>query len=275
MLFLCFFHLLFSYAFYLLYNKTIQNNYFNVNNLQLCLQNSKTNKKYASTHNYPDKLNDIPNEDSTENSTENLTENQLVGNNKILTPKYRTVNLIKSITLGIISIPIIYFSINYDYNDYIYIIGFMGSIYSATDLSSMFFNKDIHNSTLIHHLLVQILYYYAVYFEWKYNTLAFSIYVYSVFSMFSYLVNGRLAIRNMNINKTTENIINDVSLLIYFICCFCNWSFQLYYLLFVPIVEPLYIKFIYSSLISMIMYDDIFLIKYLYKNSYYLKLLHH
>jgi hypothetical protein len=187
---------------------------------------------------------------------------------KVLSPEYRTVNIVKSITLGVLSIPTFYYYIhseNYEY--YVYQISLAGAIYSASDLSAIFFNPKAHNSTQVHHILVQVLYYYSMINNWNQHSLAYLIYIYSTYSIFAYLVNGRLAIREMNVVSYKEQIINDISLSIYALCCVINWTLQLYYLVTIQLIEPLYIQGLYCCLVALIIHDDIFLMKYLHKNN--------
>ena len=222
-------HLLFSGGFYYLYDYMIQNNVFNVNYLKKGTVQSK-----------------------------------------VLSPEYRTVNIVKSITLGVLSVPTFYYYIDHEkYEYYVYQISLAGAIYSASDLSAIFFNPKAHNSTQVHHILVQVLYYYSMINNWNQHSIAYLIYIYSTYSIFAYLVNGRLAIREMDIVSYKEQIINDISLSIYALCCAINWTLQLYYLVTIQLIEPLYIQGLYCCLVALIIHDDIFLMKYLHKNAKY------
>jgi len=172
---------------------------------------------------------------------------------------YRIVNFTKSICLGIASPYAFYLlyciihSIKYN----IYILYFVSSLYAALDASALLYNENMHISTIIHHTVVQIFYYYGTYIDWNINSLSNLILIYAIFSTFAYLVNMRLAIRQSNISNKTVAIINDTSLFIYCISCFLNWSLQLYYTYITNFIEPIYYVMTYLLFIGLIAFDDI------------------
>ena len=184
-------------------------------------------------------------------------------NTVILTTKYRVVNITKSFILAIGSIPggYILYSILYLDTIPIEVTNIIAILYCSLDLSAILYNPYNHISTNIHHIIVQFLYYYGLYYEWDDNTLCKPIVVYAVFSCFAYSVNGRLAIRRMNFNKEIYSLITKTSFVIYIICCICNWTVQLKFLLTENYGNQVYI---YMLMLSIIIYDDIFLLKYLY-----------
>lgn len=186
---------------------------------------------------------------------------------------YRVVNFTKSICLGIASpyaFYLLYCIINtIKYN--IYILYFVSSLYASLDASALLYNENMHISTIIHHIVVQIFYYYGTYIDWNINSLSNLILIYAIFSTFAYLVNMRLVLRKSNVSNKTVAIINDISLFIYCISCFLNWSLQLYYTYITNFIEPIYYVMTYLLFIGLIAFDDIKLIKYLYLKSNYLK----
>ena len=93
---------------------------------------------------------------------------------------------------------------------------------------------------------------------------------YACYSVFAYLVNGRLSIRKLNLDS--EIIINNLSLVIYINTSILNWITQLYLLFFAtPELPFLYTKMIYTALMLLIVSDDIFLMKYLYNYNRQIK----
>ena len=91
---------------------------------------------------------------------------------------------------------------------------------------------------------------------------------YACYSVFAYLVNGRLSIRNLGF--TYEKEVNDLSLLIYANTSFLNWMTQFYLIFFeTPELSFFYTKMVYLFLVFVIVSDDIFLMKYL--NNYRIK----
>ena len=188
----------------------------------------------------------------------------------ILNPFYRIVNIVKSITLGVFTLPAMYILINSEhFESYISLIQFLAAGYSSLDMSAIIFNRVCHVSTLVHHVLVQLLYYYGVYYEWRKDTLAYLIFVYATYSSAAYLVNGRLALRNFTLSKWRETLINDLALFCYVVTAVCNWSFQVYGLITFTLVDYWLWKIVYVCIVAMIIYDDIFLMKYLQRNSHF------
>ena len=199
--------------------------------------------------------------------------NLYILNDKRINKSYRIVNFTKSICLGLASpyaFYLLYCIINaIKYN--IYILYFVSSLYAALDASALLYNEKMHITTTIHHIVVQIFYYYGTYIDWNVNSLSNLILIYAIFSSFAYLVNMRLAIRKSDISNTAISIVNDISLLIYFISCFFNWSFQIFYTFKTNFTESNYLVILYLLFIGLIGFDDIKLIKYLYSKSNYLK----
>ena len=182
-----------------------------------------------------------------------------------LPASYRQVNCIKSFALGAISpftFSIIYNILFYHYLNY-YLIALCGAIYASLDMSSLLYCTKLHTSTIIHHWVVQLLYFYGVYFSWDINTFVSPIVLYASFSSLSYLVNYRLSIRGLN--KKYEKDVNITSLVLYSGFSGCNWVVQFYYVLFILNEWYLY-KMFYLTIVCLIMYDDYFLMSFLYRS---------
>ena len=178
---------------------------------------------------------------------------------------YRQVNCVKAVALGSISpltFSIIYNILFYHYLNY-YLIALCGATYAALDMSSLLYCTNLHMSTTVHHWVVQFLYFYGVYFSWDINTFVAPIVLYASFSSLSYLVNYRLSIRGLN--RKYEKDINAASLVIYSGFSVCNWVIQFYYVLFVLNQWVLY-KLFYLTIVCLIVYDDYFLMSFLYRS---------
>lgn len=188
----------------------------------------------------------------------------------ILNPFYRIVNIVKSITLGVLTLPGMYILINsHTFEYYIPLIQILAAVYSSLDMSAIAFNRHCHSSTLVHHVLVQLLYYYGLYHEWQQDTLAYLIIVYASFSSVAYLVNGRLAIRKFTVCSWNETLINDLALFFYIVSSLCNWSIQIYGLIMFTLVDYWLWKIVYVCIVAMIIYDDVFLMNYLQRESHF------
>lgn len=186
---------------------------------------------------------------------------------------YRVVNFTKSFLLGISS-PYAFYLLycilyNVEYN--IYILYVVSSLYASLDASALLYNKHMQMTTIVHHIVVQLFYYYGVYVDWNSNSVSRLILIYAIFSTFAYLVNYRLAIRKSNISKTFINIINDLSLIIYFLSCITNWTLHTYFIFTTTFVEHYMYIIMYTVLIFTIAFDDVKLMQYLYTKSIYIK----
>lgn len=184
----------------------------------------------------------------------------------ILTKKYRIVNLAKSLLLSLMSfnsfillINVIFFPGDVDY----LLIEVFAALYASIDMAALLYNTKNHPSTNIHHVTVQFLYFYIAYYDFAMINLVRPIVAYACYSVFAYLVNGRLSIRNLGFNYEKE--VNDLSLLIYANTSFLNWITQCYLIFFAtPELSFFYTKMVYLFLVFVIVSDDIFLMKYLY-----------
>jgi len=184
----------------------------------------------------------------------------------ILTVKYRIVNLVKSALLGFMCVPTFFLvnnvlfypeSINY------YQVSIFAALYASVDMAALIYNRKNHISTNIHHITVQMFYFYILYYDFAMIYLVRPIITYACFSLFAYLVNGRLSIRKLDLKY--ENEINDLSLIVYINTSISNWIAQLYLIFFdTPELPFFYTKMLYSMLVLVIVSDDIFLMKYLY-----------
>jgi len=184
----------------------------------------------------------------------------------ILTKKYRIVNLAKSLLLGSLSyhtffllINVIFFPRDVSYNT----VEIFAGLYASIDMAALLYNTKNHPSTNIHHVIVQFLYFYIAFYDFAMINLVRPIVAYACYSVFAYLVNGRLSIRNLGFNYEKE--VNDLSLLIYANTSFLNWMTQFYLIFFAtPELSFFYTKMVYLFLVFVIVSDDIFLMKYLY-----------
>ena len=183
----------------------------------------------------------------------------------VLTPKYRAVNIAKSFVLLLCSVPCVYvmFDIVYLGTVPVEMTHIAGAIYASLDMSALIYNPYNHISTNVHHVVVQIMYYYCLYHNWDSSTLSKPIVVYASFSAWAYLVNGRLAIRQIKMNSLLRTMIALVALVVYTLCCLSNWSFQIYLLL----NNSYDYTVLYITCLSFIIYDDIKLLQYLYTSG--------
>ena len=184
----------------------------------------------------------------------------------ILTVKYRIVNLVKSSLLGFLCIPTFFLLNNilfYPENVNYYQVSIFAALYTSVDMAALIYNRKNHISTNIHHITVQVFYFYILYYDFAMINLVRPIITYACYSLFAYLVNGRLSIRKLDLKYESE--INDLSLVVYINTSVSNWIAQLYLIFFdTPELPFFYTKMLYLILVLVIVSDDIFLMKYLY-----------
>ena len=191
---------------------------------------------------------------------------------KLIKPKHKQIyfnsNIIKGSILGSLTIYVFYIYFNYIFynvwkiND----IRYLGSIYASIDLVSIFKVNKMQINTIIHHVIVQILYFISLFvYQFNVNTLSRGIIFYAFFSTFSFIVNIYLALR-LIISDKYKIKLAFISSCVYKICCFLNWIYQIY---FIYIINSFIItKLIYISILCGIIYDDIILICFLNKASF-------
>jgi len=189
---------------------------------------------------------------------------------EIVTRKYRIVNSVKSLALAGLCIPgtqfvynLVYYpeAINSAQLDWI------GAIYTATDASALLFNRNCHKSTLIHHIVVQLFYFYCYFMNFDmYNGVSRGIALYCIYSSAAFLVNMRLAIRHLPYPKT-EYYVNEVALYTYITSCTINWVTQLYLMFYVLHINY-FVNLLYMMALGMTIRDDLFLIRFLRKIDY-------
>lgn len=190
--------------------------------------------------------------------------------NGIVTRKYRIVNAVKSLALAGLCIPgsifiynLVYYPETVTFNDS----NWIGAIYTATDASALLYNRNCHKSTLFHHIVVQLFYYYCYFMNFHMvNGLSRAIGLYCVYSSWAFLVNLRLSIRYLDYPKT-EYYINEAALYTYITSCTINWVTQLYLMIFVLNINY-FINILYLLALSMTIRDDLFLIRFLRKIEY-------
>lgn len=189
--------------------------------------------------------------------------------NKKLELKYKQVNYVKGITLGLFTPYTVYIIYSILLNNIIpQYTQLFGALYTALDMSSTIYNySNNHISTNIHHVCVQLLFLYCLLYNWNINTLCCPIILYASFSALSFLVNYRLAIRGTDVKY--ENIINKICLYSYSLFSIVNWLIQIYIIFLVKDLNYYHYieKPIYITTIILVVMDDLYLIKYLKQNN--------
>ena len=185
----------------------------------------------------------------------------------IVTRKYRIANFVKSVALAGLCFPgtrFLYNLVFYPETNYFDTLNAIGAIYASTDAAALVYNPNCHTSTLVHHLVVQLFYYYCYYLNFDMNYgVARGISIYCILSAYAYLVNGRLAIRFSGYHEL-EHYVNETSLYIYITSCVVNWIIQSY-IIFGGFTMNMLERIVYMGTLGMTINDDLFLIKFLRK----------
>ena len=181
---------------------------------------------------------------------------------------YIVKNIIKSVILcyiSLFSITDIFIPIYHDKWDN-YIINKYASLYVANDIVSLFIIPKLPKTTKFHHITTTILLLFSFSIDFQQNNVGRWLFIYCVFSSFSFLVNLYLGLRHI---KETNNIVNRftedlrvIAYYVYFICCAINWSIHIY--LFISNIYDLNTShFVYILLLVPIINDDLILLSWL------------
>lgn len=145
-----------------------------------------------------------------------------------------------------------------------------GVIYVATDAVALYMVPKLPRSTVIHHLstifLVGVVT--TINLDTKgwiglLGVCKMSI-LYAIFSTVAYSVNAYLAFRVVYPRAIWLKWLVKVSLWTYLLCCACNWSIHVLWLIsLVPSFQLSLFNLLYMIVLSTIVHDDIVLIKWL------------
>lgn len=143
-----------------------------------------------------------------------------------------------------------------DYNNTL--IKICGSLYVSNDFCALFHVK-LNNTTKFHHIATSILLFYSWTIDFNENHIAKLIFLYTYISSANFGVNLFLGLRFFDEYKRFLNLLKNIIKHIYFGSFVVNVLLQIYFIDFT--VSGTYI---YSMLISLIIVDDIYLLKWLY-----------
>jgi hypothetical protein len=147
------------------------------------------------------------------------------------------------------------------YNVFFYI---FGTIYSSLDISGLIFVRGLPTATVVHHCVVGILGSLNLLVDYSVSGYYRSIIIYTYFSIIPFLVNFYLGYRYISVNKERIKKIANYSYKIYTFSLISNILCQIIF--FINQEYNNYL-FVYIGLYTLILYDDIKLIKFLHKES--------
>lgn len=186
---------------------------------------------------------------------------------------YRTVNAVKGAVLGVIAVPsvaLVYGAVT-DQPLVWGIVPMAATLYATLDLSAMFVVKDMHTSTVLHHIIVQFLYFYMAARDFAFEGLVIPIVTFAGYSSIASLANVRLALRGIPPEQTKlKRIAERVTPLawqIYTTTCLSNALTQVYLLCTLGPLGKGSIGWIvgttYLGAIYFVTLDDLILIRWL------------
>ena len=134
-------------------------------------------------------------------------------------------------------------------------------LYASTDFISLFTVSRNKTSTIIHHVCTVAICLLCVCIGSFNNYLWKALILYGMFSALACGANAFLGIRFLTTKESTLMIIfNYVVAVTYIICCACNWSIQIYYLIYyIPLSV---MSILYMACVFFFVRDDIMLIKF-------------
>jgi len=180
--------------------------------------------------------------------------------------KYVIKNIWKSFVLSIIMVGVTVNFIDGFFNNIWSNLSFKiwGTLYVSLDLSGLIYVRGLPTATIIHHLVVNILG--IINSVTDYNEPGYyrSMLIYTYFSIVPFIVNFYLGYRYIDNNENRKNKLAQVAYKIYFTSLSLNILSQI---LFFTLSQFHYSLFFYIFLYSLIINDDIKLIKFLYNES--------
>ena len=180
--------------------------------------------------------------------------------------KYIIKNIWKSAVLFFLLVISTFYFIEgflYDkwYNVFFYI---FGTLYTSLDISGLIYVKGLPLATKIHHVVVGILGSLNLLVDYNKSGYYRSILIYTYFSIVPFLVNFYLGYRYIYNDEKKLKLIAKLSYKIYLYSLILNILCQI---VFFILQEFSLTMIIYIMLYSLILYDDIKLIKFLKKES--------
>lgn len=136
-----------------------------------------------------------------------------------------------------------------------------GVLYTINDTMGLFMVKNLPHSTAMHHKITTTLCLVSLNIDFQTSTLGQMLFVYTIASAHSYLVNFYLGARFLHKKKELEYL-KKYARDIYILSCTCNWGWHLHWVLLnykdIGIEHIIYFILLYS-----IIKDDVILINWL------------
>lgn len=148
----------------------------------------------------------------------------------------------------------------------------LGVLYAIPDFVSLFLVQRMALTTKAHHVCVVIFMVINLYNDYEHENVCRALVVYAVFSTFAYLVNLLLASRFLPVGARLSLAMSAVALVVYTSCLAVNWAWQVQFVASLHArkwaegLEHVASIYAYLAAISMVVYDDVVLTKWLLAN---------
>ena len=142
----------------------------------------------------------------------------------------------------------------------------LGCLYAIPDFVSLLVVRKMQWTTIFHHLCVIAFNYASMSNDYEEENACRLIVVYAIFSIFAYSVNMLLASRFLGWPDSVRRILSLAALVTYVSCCAVNWCWQVYYWWHLWKLEPHWSLIAYGSAIIPVVYDDLYLNRWLLFN---------
>lgn len=142
----------------------------------------------------------------------------------------------------------------------------LGCLYAIPDFVSLLLVRKMSSATKAHHVCVCVFNYLSCQNDYAQENICRLIVVYAVFSTLAFLVNLLLASRFLNISREWFILLSSLSLGIYVSACGINWTWQVWYIARLVSLTNHWSIYVYCTLLSAIVYDDLVLMKWLVSN---------
>jgi len=139
-------------------------------------------------------------------------------------------------------------------------------LYAIPDFVSLFLVSRMSITTKLHHICVVLFMLHTLSTDFDEESVARALVVYAVFSTFAYLVNLLLASRFLQIGTAASLFMSIVALGLYAGCLGINWTWQVRFLWDLWWRRPSVGIYVYCSFMSMVVYDDVVLVRWLWSN---------
>lgn len=183
---------------------------------------------------------------------------------------YRAVNGVKGTALAFISLPgLVLIADALTGSSMVWrFVPPISTLYASLDMAAILVLKRMHRSTVVHHIVVQILHFYMASNDYAQEGLILPIVVFACFSCIAFLANIRLALRGLPQDTVSRIALNyfvtEKGYFVYVTTCALNVVAQICLLFKLWSTTPMYAIGVYLGAAYMVFTDDLALISWMH-----------